>query len=86
MFQKIRVPVSVIVKFDSKLRKVFPKSVHWDGKDYSVTKVGYHHTYREGKTLFHVFSFNTPILFFRLNLNTDNLHWTLEEISDGEVD
>ena len=86
MRQIISAPVSVTLEYDSKLRTVFPKSVHWDGKDYLVTKVGYHHTFREGKTLFHVFSVDTPLLFFRLKLNTDNLQWTLEEISDGEVD
>jgi len=86
MLQKVKVPVSVILEYNSKLRRVFPKSVHWDGNDYPVTKVGFHHTFREGKTLIHVFSVDTPSLFFRLRLNTDNLQWTLEEISDGEVD
>lgn len=86
MIQKVRVPVSVLLEFDSKLRKVAPKLVHWDGLDYLVTKVGFHHTFREGRTLVHIFSVDTKTLFFRLKLNTDNLHWVLEEISDGETD
>ena len=86
MLQKIKAPISVILEYDSKLRKVSPRSVHWDGNDYEVTKVGFHHTLREGRTLFHIFSVDTNSLFFRLKLNTDNLQWTLEEISDGEVD
>lgn len=86
MFQKIKAPVSVLLEYDSKIRKVSPKSVHWDGKDYKVSRIGYHHTYREGQTLIHVFSVDTPSLFFRLKLDTGNLHWTLEEISDGEAD
>ncbi len=86
MLQKIKPPISVILESDSKLRKVSPKYIHWDGIDYEVTKVGFHHTLREGRTLIHVFSVDTDSLFFRLKLNTDNLLWTLEEISDGEVD
>src|SRR3989344_7065260 len=86
MRQVISIPVSVTLEYNSKLRKVLPKLVHWDGQDYPVVKVGYHHTFREGRTLFHIFSVDTSSLFFRLRLNTDNLNWTLEEISDGEVD
>jgi hypothetical protein len=42
-----------------------------------------HHTIREGRTLFHIFSVSSQDLFFRLKLDTDNLFWTLEEIADG---
>lgn len=86
MIQKISVPVSVELAFDHKLRKVFPKCLLWDGKLYSITKVGLHHTYREGRVLFHVFSVATQNLFFRLVLDTETLHWRLEEISDGLPD
>lgn len=84
MIQKISVPVSVTLAFDHKKRKVFPKVVFWDGKLYRISKIGLHHTYLQGRTLFHVFSVESPELFFRLVLNTENLHWNLEEISDGE--
>ncbi|MDO8551827.1 MAG: hypothetical protein Q7S03_04085 [bacterium] len=84
MIQKIDAPVSVSLVFDHKLRKVFPKYVGWDGKMYLITKIGLHHTFRLGKTLCHVFSVESPALSFRLVLNTDTLHWRLEEISDGE--
>lgn len=83
MIQKIKVPVSVDLCFDHRQRRVFPKNIFWEGRDYPILKIGLHHTYREGKTLFHVFSVVSKNLFFRLNLNTDNLFWTLEEIADG---
>ena len=83
MIQKVSTPISVSLAFDSNKRKVFPKWVVWNGRLYPVEKVGLHHTYREGRTLYHVFSVATKSLFFRLVLNTDNLHWKLEEISDG---
>ncbi|MBI2601305.1 hypothetical protein HYW42_05135 [Candidatus Daviesbacteria bacterium] len=86
MLQKISVPVLVTCTFDPKVRKVYPEVVVWEGRSYPITKVGFHHMYRTGRTLFHVFSVESPSLFFRLVLNTDNLHWSLEEISDGESD
>lgn len=85
MIQKVDAPVSVNLIYDHKRRSVYPKYILWDGKTYQVTKIGLHHTYRLGKTLYHVFSVDTPALFFRLVMNTDNLHWSVAEIADGEV-
>jgi hypothetical protein len=86
MIQKISLPVSVSLTFDSTKRKVMPKWIIYSGRLYSVEKVGLHHTYREGRVLYHVFSVTTKTLFFRLVLNTETLHWRLEEISDGLPD
>lgn len=85
MIQKINAPLSVNLVFDHRKRLVSPKTILWDGRIYQVQKIGLHHTYRLGKTLYHVFSVETPSLFFRLVLDTDTLHWTVEEISDGEA-
>lgn len=83
MIEKISVLVSVGVVFNHKTRKVIPKWVLWEGKTYQIVKIGLHHTFREGRTLYHVFSVVTKTLFFRLRLDTENLFWRLEEISDG---
>ncbi len=83
MIQKIDEPVSVSLSFDSKTNKVRPKAVVWKGRLYTISKIGLHHAYRQGKNLYHVFSVSTPTLFFRLTLDAQNLHWRLEEISDG---
>lgn len=83
MIEKISAPVSVSLFYDSRKQKVLPKWVVWDGRLYPIVKIGLHHTYRQGRTLFHVFSVASKNLFFRLILNTENLHWILEEISDG---
>lgn len=83
MSQKVDVPISVILAFDAKTRKVLPLKLRWDGRDYSVSRIGLHHTYRQGNTLFHVFSLVAENVFFRLVFNTDNLFWRLEEIGDG---
>ena len=85
MIQKLSLPVSVILEYDQSSRVSMPKKVKFEGRYYDIIKLGFHHIYREGKTLYHVFSVASSSLFFRLVLNTDSLQWMLEEICDGEV-
>ncbi len=86
MLYKLAEPVSLNLVFDAKKGNVFPRMLEWRGRSYNIIKVGLHHTYREGRVLYHVFSVASNTLFFRLVLNTENLHWKLEEISDGMPD
>ena len=86
MIQRLKVPVTVETVYDHRRRSVGPRKVIFDGREYIILKTGYHHTYRLGRTLFHAFSVASNAMFFRLVLNTDNLFWELEEISDGEAD
>lgn len=86
MIQRITEPVSVITSYNAMTRTVRPISLEWSRRTYPVTQVGLRHTYRDGATRHHVFSVVGGSLFFRLNLNTDTLHWTLEEVSDGLPD
>jgi len=83
MIQKISAPVSVQLIYNHRLRTVSPRQIFWDGKIIRIARVGMHHTIREGRTLFHIFSVTSQELFFRLKLNTETLFWTLEEIADG---
>ena len=83
MIQKISAFVSVQLVYDHQRHTVAPRQIFWNGQAIRVAKVGIHHTIREGRTLFHIFSVTSDNLFFRLRLNTDNLHWTLEEVADG---
>ena len=62
-----------------------PKKVLFEGNEHLIKKVGFHHCYRDGRTLYHVFSVASDSMFFRLVLNTETLGWMLEEIADGEV-
>lgn len=78
--QTINEEVSVNLIFDSVTKRSYPKSVLWKNNLYKIIKVGLHHKYREGKILYHVFSVITEGSFFRLLFNTDNLHWSLEEV------
>jgi hypothetical protein len=84
MIQKIQAPISVALVFNHKTREVKPARVLWEGRPYIIKRIGLHHTYRQGRTLFHVFSIESDSLFFRLVLDTDTLNWRVEEIADGE--
>ncbi len=86
MFQPLGDPVSVILTYNHKTALAMPRSIEWGSRIYPILKLGLHHTYRRGKTLFHVFSVTSDGLFFRLELNTDSLHWELKEVSDGLPD
>ena len=52
-----------------------PKKVLFEGNEHLIKKVGFHHVYRDGRTLYHVFSVASDSLFFRLVLNTETLGW-----------
>jgi hypothetical protein len=80
---KVSSPVSVISSYNHCLHTVSPRKLIWNGREYLITSTGLHHTFREGRTLFHVFSVTANNIFFRLVLNTDNLFWQLDEVSDG---
>lgn len=76
MAQRIDEKVEVV------LASQIPKSVIWRARTYKIDKIGLHHTYRKGRTLYHVFSVISSTLFLRLRLDTDSLSWQLEEVSD----
>ncbi|PIS22998.1 hypothetical protein COT49_02430 [candidate division WWE3 bacterium CG08_land_8_20_14_0_20_40_13] len=84
MIQKISAPISVLFWYSHKAQKAEPLKLFWDGVEYPVSKIGLHYSYRQGRTLFHVFSVLCQDTFFKIVLNTDNLFWRLEEIADYE--
>lgn len=86
MIQQLSEPISVIFSYNHKRARSSPKSIKWKGRVYPVLKIGLHHTYRNGAVLYHTFSFSSNGLFFRIDLDTETLRWTLKEISDGLPD
>jgi hypothetical protein len=83
MLEKIGEKVSVITVYDRTKGLNMPVKVKWQGRVYPITKLGYHHKFKAGRTLIHVFSVCNDDLAFRLEFDTDNLQWVLQEISDG---
>lgn len=87
MKEQINEEVSVVMYYSAKRRRAVPHTISWRNQEYQVGKIGYHHTVREGQTLHHIFELvdKQESLWFRLNLDTSNLHWKLEAISDGHA-
>lgn len=84
MIQRIDEPVSVTTFFEATTNTIFPKVVIWKNRSYPITRLGLHHHYRHGTTLYHIFSVASHSHFFRLKLDTTSLRWILEEISDEQ--
>lgn len=77
--------ISVSLVYDGGSKKSTPRSIIWKNRIYRISKLGLHHTYRKGDILYHVFSAVSGTLFFKLVLDTTNLHWSLEETHDSLV-
>ena len=58
-----------------------PKWVKWKNRIHQIEKVGLHHTFREGRVLYHIFSVTTNTLAMKLRFDTETLGWRLMEIS-----
>ena len=82
MLELINERVSVIMKYDRGTSVVMPVKMRWQAKDYLINKLGYYHRTREGRTIQHIFHVTDGLLDFRLRLDSDTLHWTLEQVSD----
>lgn len=74
--------VSVIALCPGSGRAV-PVKVQWRGRVYHITQLGHHHTVRQGRTLFHVFSVISGGSALRLRMDTETLVWELEEIDSS---
>ncbi len=85
MREKINQEVGVITVFSARQRAAAPYMISWKNTDYHVSQIDYHHTVYRGKTLHHIYEVvdTDSRLYFKLNLDTSNLHWTLEAIHDG---
>lgn len=86
MHEVINEKVSVATLYDRTKNLNMPVKLRWQGKTYTINKLGFHHKYRQGRTLMHVFSVSNSNLAFRLEFDSDTLTWTLKEISDGLAD
>ena len=86
MIHKIDAPVSVIAKYDHTKRRYQPAKIKWEGREYKVIQIGYHHTFRNGRDLIHVFSVDCRQLSFELHHDSVNLTWKVKRISDDLPD
>jgi hypothetical protein len=54
-----------------------------NGREYEIKKLGYHHSYRRGRTLIHVFSVVSDTMFFRLELDTESLNLEIVDTAEN---
>jgi len=85
MNQPINKEISALVTFDCDKKRVTPIKIRWGKRVHKIDKIGFHHKYKKGNTLYHVFSVCNKDLHFRLLFDTDTLIWVLQEISDGNT-
>ena len=84
MIQAIHEKIEVVLVFS-----LTPKpettifKIKWRGKEYPITKLAYHHKVWEGRTRMHKYAVSSVGMDFRINYDTENLQWELEEVSDG---
>lgn len=83
MIEKIHERVSVITSYNRDKGETTIHKIRWNGRDYLITKMGYHHKIREGRNMHHIFHVNNDSLAFKLQLDTENLIWWVLEVSDG---
>lgn len=85
MRETINEAVGVVLYYNAHRRTVLPYAINWRNREYHVGKIGYHHTIYNGKILHHIFELvdKQETMWFRINLNTQNLHWILEAVHDN---
>lgn len=83
MLEKINEQVSVITVYSREKASVMPYRVRWNGKEYTMTKLGYHYKVKRGRYIHHIFTVSNTSIAFKLFFDTDTLHWWLQEVSDG---
>lgn len=72
--------VSVALASSHTSHTAVPCVIGWRGRQYKINKVGLHHTTREGRVLFHIFSVSDGTTFFKLRFDTETLGWRLLEV------
>lgn len=87
MIEKVDEPISVATIYSAEKRRTVPWILGWHNRRLKVTEVGFHHYYKDGKRLIHVFEVVADSnMHMRLSYDTQSLNWTLEAISDGQAE
>ena len=85
MLEPINERVSVVTAYDQKTGRTSPISLRWRGRDYRISKLGYHWKARQGRIWVHTFAVSTGAMDFKLRHHPEDLQWVLEEVSDGHA-
>ena len=85
MKDKIDEEVSVLMFYSARHKKFVPNLLRWRNNDYELGEVDYQHSYMEGRDRQHIFELanKDQTIWFRLRLDSSNLHCILEATHDG---
>jgi hypothetical protein len=85
MKEKINQEVNVIMYYSAKKRVFAPWRLSWKNREYELGPVDYKHSYMEGQERQHIFELCDidKTIWFRLRLDSSNLHFYLEATHDG---
>jgi len=81
MLEDINEQIDVLVAFTRKT--VVPLSFTWGTKKFSIKKVNIKYSRRIGQTLHHIYAVSSINAYFKINFNTENNKWMLEEVYYG---
>ena len=59
--------------------------MEWKGREYLIQQVTYIRKYKEGRSIWHVFSATDGTSFFELQFDSESLKWMLGRVSDNET-
>jgi hypothetical protein len=79
MYEKVSQPVEVLVAF--RKGTVEPMTFKWGMRYFQVKKVNLVHTERRGRERIHIFSVSDGDNAYRLEMSSETLKWTLEEMA-----
>ena len=85
MYENINQQVQVIAIFGLEYKKVRPFKMEWHGREFLIKEVTYTRKYKEGQTIWHVFSGTDGISFFELKYDSYGLKWILGRVSDNDA-
>lgn len=83
MNEVINEKVSVEFIYNRTTNEIMPRRMRWQGRLYTMKKLAYYHKVRQGRIIWHIFHVTDGTMDFRLRFDSDTLHWTLDEITDG---
>jgi len=86
MIEKVFEKVSIVSSYNQEKDSFAIYKIGWRKREYFIKQMAYHHKVRQGRNLFHIFHVTDGNLDFRINFDTENLKWILEEVSDGSAD
>ncbi len=78
MHEYMNEPIEVNVDFRG--RRVWPKHILWNGREYDIDRVNLVHGAREGQRRIFYFSVSDNANFMKLRLDTETLEWRLVEV------